>query len=56
MAKEKKSKSKKKKVKATLTRERVLTEISDGAKEFYNQSRFGNILGDGNEFRIYLCN
>jgi tRNA-intron endonuclease, archaea type len=43
----KEKKSKKKKVKAILTRERVLTEISDDAKEFYNQSRFGSILEDG---------
>jgi tRNA-intron endonuclease len=45
-SKQKKSKRKKKKVKAILTRERVLTEISDEAKEFYNQSRFGNVLED----------
>ena len=37
----------KKKVKAILTMERVLTEISDAAHEFYNQSRFGSILEDG---------
>ena len=37
----------KKEVKAILTRERVLTEISDAAHEFYNQSRFGSILEDG---------
>ncbi len=41
------SKKGKKKVKATLARERVLTEISDDAHEFYNQSRFGSVLEDG---------
>jgi len=41
------AKKRKKKVKATLTRERVLTESSDAARELYNQSRFGNILEDG---------
>jgi len=41
------TKKKKKKVKATLTRERVLTENTDAAHEFYNQSRFGNLLEDG---------
>ena len=41
------AKKRKKKVKATLTRERVLTENSDAAHEFYNQSRFGSILEDG---------
>jgi len=34
-------------VKAVFTKERVLTENSDQAKEFYNQSRFGFILEDG---------
>ncbi len=38
------AKKRKKKVKATLTRERVLTENTDAAHEFYNQSRFGSIL------------
>ncbi len=41
------AKKRKKKVKATLTMERVLTESSDAAHEFYNQSRFGSILEDG---------
>lgn len=41
------AKKKKKKIKAILTRERVLTESSDAAHEFYNQSRFGSILEDG---------
>lgn len=41
------TKKKKKKVKAILTRERVLTENSDAARELYNQSRFGSILEDG---------
>ena len=34
-------------VKAIFTKERVLTENSDQAKEFYNQSRYGFILADG---------
>ena len=41
------AKKRKKKVKATLTRERVLTENTDAARELYNQSRFGSILEDG---------
>jgi len=41
------TKKKKKKVKAILTRERVLTENTDAARELYNQSRFGSILEDG---------
>lgn len=38
---------KKKKIKAVLGRERVMTENSDAARELYNQSRFGSILGNG---------
>ena len=34
-------------VKATLSKERVLTESSDNAREFYNQSRYGSLLEDG---------
>src|SRR3989338_8708420 len=34
-------------VKATFAKERVLTESSDDAREFYNQSRYGNLLDDG---------
>ncbi|MBI3035909.1 tRNA-intron lyase [Candidatus Woesearchaeota archaeon] len=34
-------------VKATFSNERVLTESSDNAREFYNQSRYGNLLDDG---------
>jgi len=34
-------------VKAVFVGERVLTENSDTAREFYNQSRFGTILEDG---------
>ena len=41
------TKKRKKKVKATLTRERVLTENTNAARELYNQSRFGSILEDG---------
>ncbi len=47
VSKKPETKKKKKKVKATLTRERVLTENTDSAHEFYNQSRFGNLLEDG---------
>jgi tRNA-intron endonuclease len=34
-------------VKTVFVGERVLTENSDEAREFYNQSRFGTILDDG---------
>ena len=34
-------------VKSVFVGERVLTENSDAAREFYNQSRFGTILEDG---------
>ncbi|MAG91534.1 tRNA-intron lyase [Candidatus Woesearchaeota archaeon] len=34
-------------VKATFSKERVLTESSDNARELYNQSRYGNLLDDG---------
>jgi len=34
-------------VKSTFSRERVLTESSDNAREIYNQSRYGNLLDDG---------
>ncbi len=40
-------KKKKKVVPAILAGERVLTEVSDEAREFYNQSRFGNLLESG---------
>jgi len=40
-------KKKKKVVPAVLGGERVLTEVSDEAREFYNQSRFGNLLESG---------
>ena len=34
-------------VKAFFSKERVLTESSDNARELYNQSRYGNLLDDG---------
>jgi len=34
-------------VKATFSKERVLTESSDNARELYNQSRYGELLDDG---------
>ncbi|MBT4604343.1 tRNA-intron lyase [archaeon] len=34
-------------VKAMVARERVITESSEAAREFYNQSRFGNIIEGG---------
>ncbi|MBU2560906.1 MAG: tRNA-intron lyase [Nanoarchaeota archaeon] len=34
-------------VSAILARERVITESSDDAREFYNQSRYGNVIEDG---------
>ncbi|MCK4589250.1 MAG: tRNA-intron lyase [Nanoarchaeota archaeon] len=55
MAKKAKKKAKKvekkvikKKVKGVLDRDRIITEDSDAAREFYAQSRFGSILeGEG---------
>ncbi len=34
-------------VNATLAQERILTEISDAARELFNQSRYGTLLEDG---------
>lgn len=34
-------------IKTNFARERVLTEISDAARELYNQSAFGTVLDDG---------
>ena len=34
-------------VSAIFSNERVVTENSDGAREMYNQSRYGNLLEDG---------
>jgi len=34
-------------VNAVLSRERVITESSDDARELYNQSRYGNMIEDG---------
>ena len=45
--KEEKSKEHKEPVKAYFSKERVLTESSDPARELYNQSRFGELLEDG---------
>ena len=45
--KEEKSKEHKEPVKAYFSKERVLTESSDPARELYNQSRFGELLDDG---------
>ncbi len=42
-----KSPEKKKKVLAVLAGEKVITESSDDAREFYNQSRFGNLAESG---------
>jgi len=48
MAKKEEKKGKKKKsVKAIFTKERVLTENSNEARELYNQSRYGTLLEDG---------
>ncbi len=46
---DKKDKSKREKVvvSSMLARERVITESSDPAREFYDQSRFGKIIEDG---------
>ncbi|MBI1934953.1 tRNA-intron lyase [Candidatus Woesearchaeota archaeon] len=45
--KEEKSKEPKEPVKAFFSKERVLTESSDNARELYNQSRYGTLLDDG---------
>ena len=45
--KEEKSKEHKEPVKAYFSKERVLTESSDNARELYNQSRYGSLLEDG---------
>jgi len=44
---EKESKEPKEPVRAYSSKERVLTESSDNAREFYNQSRYGSLLEDG---------
>ena len=49
--KEEKSKEIKEPVKAYFSKERVLTESSDNARELYNQSRYGELLEDG---RVHL--
>ncbi|MBT4539503.1 tRNA-intron lyase [Candidatus Woesearchaeota archaeon] len=46
------SKSKRKLVKAMLAETRVITEASDEAREFYNQSRFGSLQGDKVELSL----
>ncbi|MBI5389953.1 tRNA-intron lyase [Candidatus Woesearchaeota archaeon] len=46
-AEESEDKKKKDPVKATFGKERVVTESSDPARELYNQSRFGNLLDNG---------
>jgi len=43
----KETKEHKEPVKAYFSKERVLTESSDPARELYNQSRFGELLEDG---------
>ena len=45
--KEETQKEHKEPVKAYLSKERVLTESSDNARELYNQSRYGELLDDG---------
>ncbi|MBI3027773.1 tRNA-intron lyase [Candidatus Woesearchaeota archaeon] len=44
---EKETKEHKEPVKAYFSNERALTESSDSAREFYNQSRYGSLLDDG---------
>ncbi|PIN73943.1 tRNA-intron lyase [Candidatus Woesearchaeota archaeon CG10_big_fil_rev_8_21_14_0_10_45_16] len=41
------SKTKKKLVKGIIAGERIITESSDEAREFYNQSRFGSLIDNG---------
>ena len=43
----KETREQKEPVKAYLAKERVLTESSDTSREFYNQSRYGELLDDG---------
>ncbi len=43
----KEAKEPKEPVKAYFSKERVLTESSDAARELYNQSRYGSLLDDG---------
>ena len=43
----KEQKEHKEPVKSTLSKERVVTESSDNARELYNQSRYGSLLYDG---------
>ena len=45
--KEKSDKKEKVVVKAIFARERVISESSDHAREFYDQSRFGKVIDDG---------
>lgn len=47
MAEKETKKEKKKIIKAAFVGERILTENSDDAREFYNQSRYGTLLEDG---------
>ncbi len=47
-------KKKKEIVKAIFARERVLTEDSDAAREFFNQSCFGKII-EGGKVQLSLC-
>src|SRR3989338_8083166 len=44
---QKEPKEHKEPVKAYFSKERVLTESSDNGREFYNQSRYGELLDDG---------
>ena len=44
---QKETKEHKEPVKAYFSKERVLTESSDDARELYNQSRYGELLDDG---------
>lgn len=46
-AKEEKSEETKEKVNAEMVNERVVTENSDPARELYNQSRYGKMMGNG---------
>lgn len=45
--KEEKAEPKKKPVKSVFAEERVVTENSDGARDLYNQSRYGSLLDNG---------
>ncbi len=45
--KDKEKVEKKQKIRAELAWDKVLTEVSDAARDLYNQSRYGTLLDNG---------